>query len=260
MTKTRDDYKPDVGGFLDGINGEIVEAMFDVASGEYADKVMLGGPDAKPPIVLILTVMSIDREEPITQSWSVGSQDTWEIINGGKAIQNIKNPDKHSFRSGSRAMSLVEAMMTAVGDGDLEKGQDIIIKRDKYMTEAAFYVDFNFGWATQQLATVQGGKTTPVPLPAKLIGMAAVKGKTAQPAATKSAGKGTVVSADAALDQLLADNANGKSEKELKSFAVRNPDIKKNDAYMKAVVSGKKLRELENAGTLTLDPDTKTYL
>jgi len=269
MPKSREDFQPDVGGFLDGVSGEIVDAMFDIASGDYADKVMLGGADAKPPVVLTLTVNSPDRVDPVTQSWSVGSQDIWEIINGGKAIQNIKNPDKHSFRSGSRAMSLVEALMTVAGDGDLEKGQDIIIQRNHYMTEAAFYIGFNVTWATQLLATVQGGTPKPVPLPESLISIASAKAatkpgvKTAVKPAVKAAAAAAPeaeASDTADLDQVLVDNASGKSEKELKSFAVRNATIKANDVYMKAVVSGKKLRELEAVGTLTMDPESKTYL
>ena len=252
MVKTREDFKPDVGGFLDGVDGEIVDARFDIASGDYADKVMLGGGGAQPPVVIQLTVESPSLERPAMQSYSVGSQDIWEIVDDGKRIQNIKNPDRHAFRSGSRAYALVEAMLTAIGDGDLGKGQDIAAKQDRpYMNDAAFYTGFNFYWETQSLSTVGGGKTS-VPLPSKFLGEAkkvAPKGGTTAP----------IVSNDA-LDKILVDNASGKSEKELKSFAVRNPEIKKDDAFMKAVVSGKKLRELENAGTLTLDPDTKTYL
>jgi len=269
MPKSREDFQPDVGGFLDGVSGEIVDAMFDVASGDYADKVMLGGANAKPPIVLTCTVNSPDRADPVTQSWSVGSQDIWEIIDGGKAIQNIKNPEKHAFRSGSRAMALVEALMTVAGGGDLEKGQEVIIERNHYMTEAIFYIGFNVTWATQQLPTITGGKSSPVPLPESLISIASAKAATKPgvKTAVKSAVKAAAAAAPEAetsdtadLDQVLVDNASGKSEKELKSFAVRNGTIKANDAYMKAVVSGKKLRELENAGTLTMDPESKTYL
>jgi len=65
---------------------------------------------------------------------------------------------------------------------------------------------------------------------------------------------------DEALDQIIIDNASDKTDKGLKSFAVRNGDIKANDAYMKAVVSGKKLKELEDAGKITKDPSTEKYL
>lgn len=258
MVKTREDFALEIGGFLDGVSGEITDAIFDVASGKYADQVMTGGGNAKPPIVLTLTVESPDLEKPAIQSFSVGSQDIWEIVDGGKAIQHIKDADKHSFRKGSMAGHLVESMMTALGDGDLEKGQAEIIKRDHYMTEAAFYTGLSFLWATKDITFQIGDKTvvSHPPMPDKFMGMTKTGKAAPGTGGTKAGGS---VSNDT-LDKILVDNASGKDEKALKSFAVRNPEIKKDDAYMKAVVSGKKLRELENAGTLTMDPTTKTYL
>ena len=250
MTKTREDFKPDVGGFLDGVSGDIVDAEFAIASGQYADKVMLGDAGATPPVVLTLTVESPGFEKPINQSFSVGAQDQWEIAADGKSVTN-KNPDKRSFRRGSRAMDLVEAMITAVGDGDVAKGQDFFIKRDHYMTEAGFYIGTSWDWVRKNMPTVSG-TPTPVPLPVKMLGETIVKGKPA----TKKA----EAVEDDALDKILTDNASGKKENELKSFAVRNVEIKKNEVYMRAVVSGKKLKELEDSGSLTMDPTTKTYL
>ena len=251
MPKTKDDFMPDVGSFLDNVDGDIVDAEFDVASGDYADKVMLGGGDAQPPVVLKLTIESPDMDRPAVQSYSVGSQDIWEILDGGKRIQNIKNADRHLFRKGSRAWSLVEAIMEAVGDGKLEKGQEFFIKRDSYMTEAKFYTGLSFHWATKSLDTVTGGKTN-TPLPDKFLGEAKpVKGK-ATPVVTEVEDEG--------LDAIMVENATDKTDRELKSFAVRNPEIKANDVYMKAVVSGKKLKELEEKGLLTKDPETQKYI
>ena len=253
MPKSREDFLPDAGGFLDNVDGAIVDAMFAIASGDYADKVMLGKADAKPPVVLTLTVESPDLERPANQSYSVGSQDIWDIIDGGKAIVNKKSPDKHTFRKGSRATALVEAMATVLGGGDMEKGQEVFVKRDHYMTEAVFYTGFNFHWASKQLETV-GGKKTSVPLPETYLGAAEpAKGKVTKASA------GPAVENDE-LDQILIDNSPGKDDRGLKSFAVRDASIKADEAYMKAVVSGKKLKELEEAGKLTKDPTTGLYL
>jgi len=253
LVKTKEDFQPDVGAFLDNVDGEIVDAEFDIAGGDYADKVMMGGADVQPPVVIKLTIESPELDRPAVQSYSVGSQDIWEIQDNGKTIQNVKNPDRHLFRKGSRAWSLVEAIALALGEGNLEKGQESFIKRDSYMTEAKFYTGLNFHWIAQSLPTV-GGQKTNVPLPEKFLGAVETK---ARPAAKT---KGVVTVEDEGLDQILIDNASGKDERALKSFAVRNPEIKANDAYMKAVVSGKKLKELEDAGKLTRDPDAGTYL
>jgi len=250
MPKTREDFQPDVGAFLDNVSGDIVDAEFDIATGDYADKVMMGDASAKPPVVVKLTIESPEMERPVTQSYSVGSQEIWKILDNGKAIQNMKNPDRHLFRKGSRAWALVEAMMTTVGDGNLEKGQDFFIKRDTYMTQSDFYTGLSFHWATKSLETVAGGKTN-TPLPEKFLGEAKPVVKTKEKAA---------VVEDEELDALIVANATDKTDRELKSFAVRNPEIKKNNIYMKAIVSGKKLKQLEDAGLLTKDPDSQRYI
>ena len=255
MVKTRDDFQADVGGFLSDMDGEIIDAIFDLASGKYADQVMMGGSDASIPVVLTLTIEAPELDRPAIQSYSVGGQDVWEIIDGGKSITNIKNPDKHVFRDGSNAWELVEAIACALGEGDIGKGQDVFIKRDIPMTEAGFYIGLGkFHWGIKTIPRNIRGKpvTSNIPIPEKFLGAgtAKVKGKPA-PVATVE---------DEALDQILIDNASGKTDRDLKSFAVRHSEIKGNDAYMKAVVSGKKLKELEDAGKLTKDPGTGIYL
>jgi len=247
---------PDVGAFLDDTDGDIVEAEFTVASGEYADKVMTGGGDTKVPIVIKLTIESPDLEKPAVQSFSVGSQEQWEIEDDGKSIKNVKNPDKHNFRKGSVAMALVESMMTTIGDGKLEKGQDFFIKRDTYMTEAKFYEGLSFHWATKELSFDIGGRkfTTKPPLPEKYIGE--VKSSSKEKPASKKAES----TDNEELDAVLVENAAGKAERELKSFVVRSGEFKGHDVYIKAVVSGKRLKELEDAGTLVKDPDSGKYI
>jgi len=260
MPKSREDFLPDVGGFLDGIPGDIIDAEFTIASGEYADKMLLGDSKAKPGIMLSLTVESPKLEKPASQGFSVGSQEQWEIVDNGKSITNLKNADKHTFRDGSIAMELVKAMALALGSGDMEKGQDEFVKREHYMTEAAFYTGLSFDWEVKTITRTINGKevTSKPPLPAKFLGATAATAKksTAKP----SSGSSSTSVSDEALDTIIIDNAAGKNDRELKSFAVRQDAIKENDAYMKAVVSGKRLKELEEAGKLTKDPGTDTYL
>lgn len=257
MVKTRDDFMPDVGAFLDNVDGDITDAVFEVATGDYADRIMVENATAKPSVGVRLTIESPELEKPASQFYSIGSQELWEILDDGKAVRNIKNPDRHVFRKGSIAWTLAEAMFLAAGNGDLGKGQDIIgINRNKYMTDADFYTGTSWHWVTKTVTTtIQGRTVTSNPrVPEKFLGEAkpVSKGKTA----TKTVD--TVE--DAELDALIVANATDKTDRELKSFAVRNPDIKKNDAYMKAIVSGKKLKQLEEAGLLTMDPDSKKYI
>jgi len=246
--KTRDDFTPDVGGFLDGMNGDITEAKFEIASGDYADRIIAGGGDAKPGVMLTLTVVSPELERPLDQSFSVGSSDLWDIAADGRSITHTKNPDKHMFRKGSRAWALVEAMMTAVGDGKLEKGQDFFIGRDSYMTQAEFYEKLSFYWETQSLPTV-GGQKTNVPLPAKYLGEAK--------SGSGGGAKAGTVEDTTDLDLHVVANASGKTITELKTWAIKDEKIKTNNAYKTLIVSGKKLKELEESGMLILGEDKK---
>jgi hypothetical protein len=259
---TREDLAPDIGGFLDNVPGEIIKATFELASGKYADQIMMGGGNAKLPVMLTISVESPDLEKTASQSYSVGGSDVWDIVGDGKSIVNIKAPEKRSFRKGSMAWRLVESMMEAAGEGDIDKGQAYFIGRGHYMTDAAFFTGLNWQWEVKEIKIEIGSGANKKeiisrpPLPAKLLGAteAAATGKTA----TKTAA--APVAGAEGLDKLVIDNASGKSEKEVKTFAVHNPEIKKNDAYMKSIVSGKKLRELEASGTLVKHPDTGLYI
>lgn len=264
MAKTREDFLPDVGGFLDGIPGDIVDAIFEVASGEYADRVMLGGDGAKVPIVLSITVESPKLEKPAKQNYSVGSQEQWEIADGGKSIINLKNADKHSFRDGSLAMELVKAMADCIGNGDMEKGQDFFAKRDYYMTDAEFYTGLSFDWEVKTITREIGKKTvtSKPPLPVTFLGEVGATAAPAKKTAAKPAAKASakVDNDTAELDQIIIDNASGKDAREIKTFAVKQAAIKANDVYMKSIVSGKRLKEMEDNGDLVKDPDTGKYL
>ena len=250
MPLTRDDFILDIGGFLDNVQGDVTDASFEIASGKYADQVMLGGADAKPPVVLTLTVESPDLERPAEQSFSVGSPDIWEIVDNGKGVKNIGSADKHVFRKGCMAGALVNAMMESAGDGDFAKGQEFFVKRGHYMTSADFFTGLSWHWEVKEITRDIGGKTVTSrpPLPVKYLGEVGT-----------AAGSAPAIDT-AELDKLLVENASGKDDKELKSWAIRNASIKSSDPYTKSVISGKKLKELEDKGDLVKDPDTGKYL
>jgi len=250
LTKTREDFMPDVGGFLDGIDGDITGAKFEIASGAYADKVKMGGDE--PGVVIVLTVESPELNKPVVQTYSVGDLKLWNILDGGTAIKNVKNPDKVNFRKGSMAMYLVEAMAIAMG-GDVAKGQELFAKGQYYMTEAAFYTGLSFGWTTQK-RDIPDGKTTNVPLPETFLGQA----KNGAKGEVKDGTEGAV--ADEVLDAILVASASGLDNTGIKTFAVKDLEIHSNPAYMKSVVSGSKLKELEDAGKITKDPATGKYI
>lgn len=250
MPLTKADLTLDIGGFLDKVPGDVVEATFEIASGKYADQVMLGGKDSKPPLVLTLTIESPELEKPAQQSFSVGNAELWEIIDGGKAVINIKDGDKHRFRQGSMAGTLVEYMMKAVGDGDMDKGQSFFIERGHFMTSADFYTGLAWQWEVQEIKRDIGGRevTSRPPLPMKYLG-ASSSGVASAPAADFDE-----------LDALLIANASGKDEKDLRSWAVRNQAIKANTPYMTMIVNGSRVKELEAKGDLTRDPATGKFI
>jgi len=253
MPKTKDDFQPDTsGGFLDDADGDIIDAEFTEASGDYLKKMAMAEGSAKAtPIGINLTIESPDLERPIEQWYSIGADDVWEIKNGGKEVVNIKHPDRHSFRGGKkpcRGMSLVEAMATAIGGGNVDKGQEFFIKRDKFMTEADFFVGLSFHWDRVALANVGEG-TSDVPLPTSFLGEA-----------TK--GKSKVKDAESAdvtedIEKLVSDAAVGLTERELKSKLIREFKDKIPETVMRDLVSGDGLKKLEDAGKLTLDQDKK---
>lgn len=275
MAKSREDYAPDIGGgFLDNVDVDITKVSFAVATGEYADKILMGGGDQKPPVVMIVMFEGPELEKPREQSFSVGSSELWEVSEDGSFITNKKDSTKHGFRKGSRAYSLIEAMFLAVGgaseediievftnpkvkknvQAELEKGQDFFIKRDAYMTEAKFAEGLSFHMVSMKLPTVEGKEPSSVPLPVKFLGdKKQSKGKTA-PVGKKA------VSTNDALDKIIIEAASGKTDKEMKVFAVRNDVVKKDTTYLKGVVDGSVLKRLEDAGSITKDPESGKFL
>ncbi len=275
MAKSREDYAPDVGGFLDNVDVDITKVSFAVATGEYADKILMGGGDQKPPVVMTVTYEGPELEKPREQSYSVGNSELWEVSDDGSFITNKKDSTKHGFRRGSRAYSLIEAMFLAVGgasedditevftnpklkknvQAELEKGQDFFIKRDAFMTENIFAEGLSFHMVSMKLPTVEGKEPSSVPLPVKFLGdKKPSKGKVVP------AGKKTVATTNDALDKIIIETASGKTDKEIKVFAVRHDVVKKDAGYLKGVVDGSVLKRLEDAGSITKDPESGKFI
>ena len=246
MVKTREDFQPEVGGFLDDSDGEIMDAVFEEAGADYAAQMV--GATGKAAIGVTLTIESPGLERPLEQWFSIGGSDNWEISSDGREVTNIKHPDRHAFRKGSRGWDLVEAMAKAESGGSVEEGQELWAKKDKpYMTQAAFYIGGNYHWMRKALPKVGGG-TTDVPLPETFLGE--VKGKAAP----------VSVAGTDELDKVVIGLVQqGMTERDVKTAAARNEELKKNAAYMALVISGNKLEELEKAGKITKAPD-KTYV
>ena len=70
--KTREDFELESGGFLNAVDGAIAEAVFEEASGDYVDAMIAGDPNAKPGVMLRLTINVPDVDKPVSQAWSVG--------------------------------------------------------------------------------------------------------------------------------------------------------------------------------------------
>ena len=87
-----------------------------------------------------------------------------------------------------------------------------------------------------------GGDETDVLLPTTFLGEA----------------KGATPKAEVAdLDSVVCDLAAGKSDRELKAAATKHPILKENLPYMRELVSGGKIAQLEKEGKLTRGPDGK---
>lgn len=252
MVKTREDYEPEVTGFLDDVDGAIVDAYFEPnPRPEYQQKAGMG-----PGLTIIVDTPSLDR--PYEQWYSVGPEDHWKIGKDGQEVVNIKKPDKHQFNKQSRAWDFVDAVVATLGEGDMAKGQDVLIKRDKFMTEAPLYVGLNFHWRRKPLPTVGGG-TTEVPLPVTYLGEVA-PGKRESPKAA------TAVRADTSeIDNVIAEMASGKTVTELKKAVMvakregkfGDKPFVPDDAYIRDLISGKRLEELENEAKIVKDAEGK---
>lgn len=242
---TREHFTTDTSGLLDDFDGVITGGYFGVKK-EYADKVA----GTEPPVMHLLVIETAELEKPIEQGYSVGSAKGWQVADGGSRVVSAKNPDLHVFHYLSRAGMLFDRICTLVGEGDKVKGQDFFIGRGHMMTDGDIYMGLNFHWKRESMKTVEEGKTSDVLLPAVYLGEA--KGG--------SVAGVTTVEEDAALDAIVVEIATGKTERELKIVAMKHKVLGEKDkhiAYMRTLVSGPKLADLERDGKLTKGPDGK---
>ncbi len=234
MPKTREDFGLDSG--LQTDYDAVVAASFE-PNAQYAAK---AGTGDEP--MLKLTMESPDLDKPVVQYYSIGSGKRWKASKDASEITSEANPDSHRFNMNSSAGKLVARMFELVGGGDANKGQDFFIARDCYMTQAGFYAGLKFHM-NQEKTKTQSGESN-IMLPDKYLGEEKVAAKT--PAGVD-------------LDKIVIDNAQGKTDRELKAFAVKNDVLKapENAAYLRDLISGTKLANLEKEEKITKGPDGK---
>lgn len=221
---TRDDMALE-SGLADDIDAAIAEAYFEVKA-EYAAKSGTSDP------MLMLRLESPDLDQPMEQGWSCGGAKQWEITKGGKEIISAVKPEGHQYNVNARAGKLVARMFELVGGGDKTKGQDFFLKRDKYMTQGEFYENLSFHWKREGMATVSGG-TSQVLMPNAFLGEAK---------STKAAKK---EEANPELIEKFIALANGKTLKELKISAIKEFKGPEYSTFIKTVLNGELIEELE---------------
>ncbi len=240
MPKTREDYDLDSGLATD------FDCTFSAEFGtntQYVNKVNAGGGNMDPnEVFLNLTMDSPDLDKPVKQSYSIGSGKKWMANKDGSEITSEANPDSHRFNMNSSGGKLVARMFELVGGGDKNKGQDFFIARDMYMTQTGFYNGIMFHM-NQEKTKTQSGESN-IMLPDKYLGEAKVAAKS---------------TAGVDLDKIVIDLSQGKTDRELKAAAVKNDELKKpeNAAYLRDLISGTKLGNLEKDNKLTKGPDGK---
>lgn len=240
---TAADFEPDIGGLFDDFDSPVTKAYFGSAPAKYAEK--MGGEGIGIYLTFDQTYQDKGVEKNVEQFYSIGNVKNWEIKNDGAEVINTKDENKHQFNQNTNAWALVEKMVTHVGEGDFKKGQETFIARDKYMTEAAFYLGLTYHWKQQKVMNPVQKTEHDVLLPDKFIGEVKPEAKATAKAA-----------ASADLDAKLVELAHGKTVKEVKSASTK--EFKGNSPYIREIINGKKLKELEDAGELFLDGDRET--
>lgn len=244
--KSREDFETVTGGLFDDFDGSIVGAKFGLPTGSYASTSGGTAPG------LTLTFNNPDAEKPFDQFFSIGNG--WEIVDDGKAVRNINKPESHVFTKSSKAGKITDAALKLVGAGDVEKGQEIFIKRDFYMTEAAFYLGWNAHWNIEEskMTIDKQEKIIKTLTPTIWIGFAG--GTTAQAAPAGGAKAAGPIGDAAKMDEELIKLSAGKTERELKQLAINKDNTAKfTSEYKRDIVNGTILKRLETDGKLFKD-------
>ena len=241
---SRDDMKLRT-GLMDDFDGTISrQTYFGDPKEEYAG--ISGSSD--PVLHLIVDVPGL--EEPIEQTYSLGAKQGWEVQRDGAEVTSALNPDIHSFNNRSRAGQLVDHMAKALGAGDGDVGIDVLLQRDRYMTEAEFYWDYALHFKQVPLPTAQKGETRDVLMPVALAAVAptpAARAPAAKAAAPKAA-VGYTLTDDETVR--IVELAMGKSEAQLKSALLK--EFSGNTALKTEIFNKGLLARLVKDGTLTV--------
>jgi len=238
--KTVADFEPDVGGLFDDFDGTFIKVKFAEAPVKYSE----ASESKTPGIGLYLTFDQTYEKGGTTlnveQFYSIGNPDNWEIVKEGSEVVNKKDPDKHAFNKNTNVWALVEKMIEHTGSGDAKKGLDFFIKRDHYMTQAAFYVGLAYHMKQQSVMNPVKKEAHDVLLPNKFLGEKKVE--------TVSGGAET-----SDFDEKLMAFVSGKTTAEVKKGALK--EFKGNSPYIREIVNGTKLADMEAAGLIAKDGD-----
>ena len=249
MPKTREDYNLET-GLADDFDGAITDAFFEV-NVRYAE---VSGT-ADPMLTIVIETDSI--EQPVENRYSCGGAKKWQISRNGKEVISGKNPDSHGFVRTSRAGAMVDRMFELVGGGNKEKGVAFFQARDRYMTEGEFYTDLNFHWKREPMKVVGSSDTRDILMPSVFLGEVGKKTVSAKTGITTTTTTTTAATSDDELDNILIELVSGKTEKEVKVAATRNDKLRASTDYMRNLISGTKLTDLEKSGKIGKGPDGK---
>jgi hypothetical protein len=255
MALSKADFKLDE-GFMNDFDGAITDAYFD----KHPDPKYRAKTDE---LMLILTLDGPTLEEPEIKTYSIGAKRKWKSNDKGNTVVSDVVVDSHSFVKTARAGALVQEMAKCIGNGDIEKGMEFFATRGYYMTDANFYKNLNFHWLNKTLDQAglkeDGTKaTSEVLLPVAFLGeVKAGASHTAAPKQSAVPAQSIKPETKDNMDDYLIANVAGKTEREVKSWAMKDPTMKGNPTFQREVVSGTKLTDLVTAGTLVMDPDKK---
>ena len=241
MPKTREDYE------LESGMADDFDCTFAVSfepNPQYAAK---AGTGDEP--MLKVTMDSPDLTAPRVQFYSLGSGKQWKASKDASEITSELRPESHRFNMNSSGGKLVSRMFELVGKGDIAKGQDFFIARDSYMTQAAFYNNLMFHMKIEKTTTVSGEGN--IMLPNAYLGEAKVSTVNKAP-----------TGGNTDLEAIVIGLASGKTDRELKTACVKDATLKasENTAYLKNLISGTVLADLEKADKITKDPATGKYI
>jgi len=231
-------------GLFSGGQGKIIDASFEPNPQEKYQR-----RSDSPGLSLLIE--STQTDEPFPQWNSIGEKKEWKVQDRGGSVVSKTSPDSRVFNMNSRGGQVVTGMLKAIGGGDVEKGKAIVAKRGYPMTDARFYVGWDFDWkqiTAEYQIDGEDVKSTFV-IPVELLGEP--DESDAKP--RKKGGKAVEAhDLDEALVAIVADNE-GLSEVKLKKLVLSDELIKTDDAYTKSVVTGNRIQFLIDEGKLAKD-------